>query len=84
MTGHINNLNTLFAKLSPSDFNIEENKRVELLLKSLPNYYDPLIINITNHNIVICLTFDDVEGVIQEEKSRQKNKEDRLENTKQV
>ncbi|RDX72700.1 hypothetical protein CR513_47776, partial [Mucuna pruriens] len=48
------------------------------------NSYDQLIINITNNNMVNCLSFNDVVGVILEvkEEYRQKNKEDRLENSK--
>ena len=84
VTDHINNLNTLFAQLTASDFNIVENERAELLLQSLPDSYDQLIINITNNNIVGRLSFDDVAGAVLEEESRRKNKEDRLENSKQA
>ncbi|KAG2399616.1 Retrovirus-related Pol polyprotein from transposon TNT 1-94 Protease [Vigna angularis] len=84
VTEHINNLNTLFAQLTASDFNIVENERAELLLQSLPDSYDQLIINITNNNIVGRLSFEDVAGAILEEESRRKNKEDRTESSKQV
>ncbi|RDX95488.1 hypothetical protein CR513_21982, partial [Mucuna pruriens] len=50
---------------------------------SLPDSYDQLIINITNNNIDGNLHFEDVAGAILEEESRQKNKEDRLESSKQ-
>ncbi|RDX70842.1 hypothetical protein CR513_49869, partial [Mucuna pruriens] len=83
MTDHINQLNTLFAQLSAADFNIVENERAELLLQSLPDSYDQLIINIKNNNVGY-LSFDDVVGAILEEESRQKNKEERLESSKQV
>jgi len=49
VTDHINNLNTLFAQLSTVDFNIIENERAELLLQSLPDSYDQLVINIKNY-----------------------------------
>lgn len=75
---NINNLNTLFAQLLTSDFNIEENERAKLLLHSLPNSYDQFIINI----IVSRLTFDDVARTIPKEESKQKNKKDRQENSK--
>lgn len=75
---NINNLNTLFAQLLTSDFNIEENERAKLLLHSLPNSYDQFIINI----IVSRLTFDDVSRTIPKEESKQKNKKDRQENSK--
>nr|KYP42748.1 Retrovirus-related Pol polyprotein from transposon TNT 1-94 [Cajanus cajan] len=84
VTDHINNLNTLFAQLSTADFNIVENERAELLLQSLPDSYDQLIINITNNNVVGRLSFEDVAGAILEEESRRKNKEDRLESSKQA
>ena len=81
---HINNLNTLFAQLSASDFTIVENERAELLLQSLPDSYDQLVINITNNNIVDRLSFNDVAGAVLEEESRRKNKEDRQESSKQM
>ena len=46
---HINNLNTLFSQLTASNYTIAENERVELLLQSLPDSYDQLVINITNN-----------------------------------
>jgi hypothetical protein len=79
ITNHINTMNTLFAQLTASDFTIAENERAELLLQSLPDSYDQLIINITNNNIADSLHFDDVAGAIIEEESRRKNKEERLE-----
>ena len=51
VTDHINNLNTLFSQLTISDYTIAENERVELLLHSLTDSYDQLVINITNNNI---------------------------------
>src|ERR1043165_1029333 len=81
---HNNNLNTLLAQLSASDFTIVENERAELLLQSLPDSYDQLVINITNNNIVDRLSFNDVVGVFLEEESRRKNKEDRRESSKQI
>ena len=84
MTDHINNLNTLFSQLIASDYTIAENEHAELLLQSLPDSYDQLVINIKNNNIANCLAFDDVASVILEEESRHKNKEDRLDSSKQV
>ena len=72
-------MNTLFSQLTASDFTIAENERAELLLQSLPDSYDHLIINITNNNIADSLHFDDVAGAIIEEESRRKNKEEMLE-----
>nr|KYP65813.1 Retrovirus-related Pol polyprotein from transposon TNT 1-94 [Cajanus cajan] len=69
ITNHIKNLNTLFAQLIGSYFNTVENEHVELLLQSIPDSYDQLIIDITN-NFIGCLSFDDVVGAILEEKSR--------------
>ena len=71
-------------QLSASDFRIAENERAELLLQSLPDSYDQLVINITNGNVADYLSFDDVAGAVLEEESRRKNKEDRLEISKQA
>ena len=46
---------------------MEENELVELLLQSLLDSYDQLVINITNNNIADHLAFDDVVGAILEE-----------------
>ncbi|MCI41253.1 gag-pol polyprotein, partial [Trifolium medium] len=55
---------------------IAKNERAKLLvLQSLPDSYDQLIINITNNNIAVTLHFDDIVGAILEEESRLKNKE---------
>ena len=64
---HINNLNTLFSQLTASDYIMEENELVELLLQSLLDSYDQLVINITNNNIADHLVFDDVTGAILKE-----------------
>jgi len=84
VTDHINNLNTLFAQLSAADFNIIKNERAELLLQSLPDSYDQLIINITNYKFVDLLHFEDVAGALLEEESRRKNKKDMVESTRQI
>jgi len=81
---HINNLNTLFAQLSVADFNIIENECTKLLLQSLHDSYDRLIVNIANYNVADLLQFEDVARVILEEESRRKNKEDMVESAKQV
>ena len=67
-----------------SDYTTAENERVQLLIQSLPDSYDQLVINITNTDIANCLAFDDVAGAILEEESRRKNKDDRSESSKQV
>jgi len=68
VTDHINNLN----------------ERAELLLQSLPDSYDQLVINITNYNIADLLHFEDVAGAVLEEESRRKNKEDMVESARQI
>jgi len=83
-TNHNNNLNTLFSQLSSLNYKITENQRAELLLQSLPDSYDQLIINLTNNVLTDYLSFDDMASAILEEESRRKNKEDRLETSKQV
>jgi len=76
-------MNMLFSQLKMFDFKIAENECVELLLQSLPDSYDQLIINITNNKIVDTLHFDDVAATIIKEESRHKNKEEMLESSKQ-
>jgi len=83
-TDHINNLNILFSQLSLLDYKIAKNECVELLLQSLPDSYDQLIMNLTNNVLTDYLSFDDMVVAILEEESRQKNKEDRLESSKQA
>ncbi|KAE8721506.1 hypothetical protein F3Y22_tig00015910pilonHSYRG00092 [Hibiscus syriacus] len=55
---------------------IGEQECAELLLQSLPDSYDQLIINLTNSN-VISLVFDDVTAAILQEENRCKNTEDK-------
>ena len=74
---YINSLNMLFSQLTVSNYTIAENERVKLLLQSLLDSYDQLVINITNNNIADNLAFNDVTDAILEEESRRKNKEDR-------
>jgi len=83
ITDLINNLNILFFQLSYLDYKIGENEHAELLLQSLLDSYDQLIINLTNNILIDYLSFDDMFVVILEEESRRKNKEDRLESSKQ-
>jgi viroplasmin and RNaseH domain-containing protein len=45
VTDHINIIKTLFSQLTTLDQQIKENECLELLLKSLPNSYDQLIIS---------------------------------------
>ncbi|KAE8707942.1 hypothetical protein F3Y22_tig00110365pilonHSYRG00006 [Hibiscus syriacus] len=58
-------------------------QRAELLLQSLPDSYDQLIINLTNSNVT-SLVFDDVATAVLQEESRRKNKEDRQVNLQQA
>jgi hypothetical protein len=73
---HINTI-TLFSQLTALGQQIEENERAELLLQSLPDSYDQLIINLTNNILLDYLIFDDVAAAILEEENRRKNKGDR-------
>ncbi|TXG66789.1 hypothetical protein EZV62_008064 [Acer yangbiense] len=84
MTDHINIMNTLFSQLTELGHKIEENERAELLLQSLPDSYDQLIINLTNNILVEYLVFDDVAAAVLEEESRRKNKEDRSKGSQQA
>ncbi|KAE8691385.1 Oligouridylate binding protein 1B isoform 1 [Hibiscus syriacus] len=62
---------------------IGEQNRVELLLQSLPDSYDQLIINLTNSNVT-GLVFDDAAAVVLKEQNRRKNNEDRQVNMQQA
>ena len=70
MTEHLNILNTLFSQLTSLGYKIELQERAELLLQSLPDSYDQLIINLTNNVHSDSLVFDDIAVVILEEKNR--------------
>ncbi|KAE8718737.1 hypothetical protein F3Y22_tig00109992pilonHSYRG00051 [Hibiscus syriacus] len=76
VTEHLNTLNTLFYQLTSLSCKIGEQERAELLLQSLPDSYDQLIINLTNSNVT-SLVFDDVVAAVLQEENRRKNKEDR-------
>lgn len=80
VTDHINNLNTLFSQLTTLGHKIQEVECAELLLQSLPDSYDQLVINLTNNIHLDYLVFEDIAAAILEEESRRKNKEDRLTN----
>lgn len=56
---------------------INENERAELLLQSLLNSYDQLIINLTNNNQVNNLVLGDIVAAVLNEESRHKNKENK-------
>ncbi|KAE8730652.1 putative galacturonosyltransferase 6 [Hibiscus syriacus] len=74
VTEHLNTLNTLFSQLTSLSCKIGEQERAELILQSLPDSYDQLIINLTNSNVT-SLVFDDVAAaVLQEEKSAQEQR----------
>ena len=82
VTDHINTLNTLFAQLTSMSYNIDTVERAELLLQSLPDSYDQLIINLTNK--MDSLVFDVIAAAVLEEESRRKNKEDRHTSSQQA
>ncbi|KAE8671264.1 Detected protein of unknown function [Hibiscus syriacus] len=60
-----------------------EQERAELLLQSLPDSYDQLIINLTNSNVT-NLVFDDVATAVLQEENRCKNNENRQVNLQQA
>ncbi|CAN6886732.1 unnamed protein product, partial [Brassica oleracea] len=72
VTEHINTLNTLFSQLTSLSYKVESQERAELLLQSLPDSYDQLIINLTNNVSTDSLVFDDVAAAVLEEESRRK------------
>ncbi|GKE78809.1 hypothetical protein Tco_1544929 [Tanacetum coccineum] len=84
VTKHINNLNTLFNQLTSLSCNIEPQERVKILLQSLPESYDQLIISLTSNVLSDYLVFDDVATAILEEENRRNNREDRQTSSRQV
>ena len=63
---------------------IVESERVELLLQSLPDSYNQLIINLTNGILSNFLVFEDVASAVLEKEDRRKNKEDKLASSQQA
>jgi hypothetical protein len=60
MIDHINTIRTLFSQLTMLGQQIEKNECAKLLLQSLPDLYNQLIINLTNNILIDYLVFDDV------------------------
>ncbi|GJU46168.1 retrovirus-related pol polyprotein from transposon TNT 1-94 [Tanacetum coccineum] len=75
VTEHVNNLNTLFSQLTSLSCKIDSQERAEILLQSLPDSYDQVIINLTSNVLSDYLVFDDVAAAILEEENRRNNRE---------
>ncbi|KAE8722570.1 Peptidyl-prolyl cis-trans isomerase FKBP62 [Hibiscus syriacus] len=73
----------LADELTSLSCKIREQERAELLLQSLPDSYDQLIINLINSNVT-SLVFDDVAAAVLQEENLRKNKEDRQVNLQQA
>ena len=84
VTEYINTLNTLYSQLQNMNFMVKSSECVEILLQSLPNLYDQLIINQTNNLLVDYLNFDDIAAAVLDEEKRRKNKEERQSSSQQV
>ncbi|GJR08587.1 retrovirus-related pol polyprotein from transposon TNT 1-94 [Tanacetum coccineum] len=84
VTEHVNNLNTLFSQLTSLDCKIDPQERAEILLQSLPDSYDQVIINLTSNVLTDCLVFDDVAASVLEEENRRNNRDDRQTSSRQV
>ncbi|GJU27956.1 gag-pol polyprotein [Tanacetum coccineum] len=84
VTEHINNLNTLFSLLASLSCKIDSQERAEILLQSLPDSYDQVIINLTSNVLSDYLVFDDVVAANLEEENRRNNREDRQTSSRQV
>ena len=67
VTDHINILNTLFSQLTSMGYTIETSEHAKLLLQSLPNSYDQIIINLTNNILMDYLVFDEIAAAVLEE-----------------
>ena len=61
-----------------------QNEHAELLLQSLLDSYDQLVINLTNNVLTDYLNFDDIAAAILEEENQRKNKEDKLGSSQKV
>ncbi|GJS68090.1 gag-pol polyprotein [Tanacetum coccineum] len=84
VTEHVNNLNTLFSQLTSLSCKIDSQERAEILLQSLPDSYDQVIINLTSNVLSDYLVFDDVAATILKEENRRNNREDRQTSSRQV
>nr|GEW42722.1 retrovirus-related Pol polyprotein from transposon TNT 1-94 [Tanacetum cinerariifolium] len=84
VTKHVNNLNTLFSQLASLRCIIEPQERAKILLQSLPDSYDQLIISLTGNVLTDFLVFDDVAAAVLEEGNRRNNREDRQASSRQV
>nr|GFB25656.1 Gag-Pol polyprotein [Tanacetum cinerariifolium] len=84
MTKHVNNLNTLFSQLTSLSSKIDSPERAEILLQSLPDSYDQVIINLTINVLSDYLVFDDVAAAILKEENTRNNREDRQTSSRQV
>ncbi|GJY34205.1 hypothetical protein Tco_0418674 [Tanacetum coccineum] len=84
VTEHVNNLNTLFSQLTSLSCKIEPHECVDILLQSLPDSYDQLIISLTSNVLSNYLVFDDVAAAILEEENRHNNREDMKTSSRQV
>ncbi|GKC40711.1 hypothetical protein Tco_1053095 [Tanacetum coccineum] len=84
VTEHINNLNTLFSQLTSLDCKIDLQERAEILIQSLHDSYDQVIINLTSNILTDCLVFDDVAASTLKEENRRNNREDRQTSSRQV
>lgn len=65
-------------------YKIDVNEPTELLLQSLPDSYDRLIIYLTNNILPNSQLFEEVATTVLEKEHKLKNKEDILANSQQV
>ncbi|GJU15292.1 retrovirus-related pol polyprotein from transposon TNT 1-94 [Tanacetum coccineum] len=84
VTEHVNNLNTLLSQLPSLDCKIEPQECVKILLQSLPDSYEQVIINLISNVLADYLVFDDVAAVILEKENRRNNREDMQTSSRQV
>ncbi|GJW08257.1 hypothetical protein Tco_1570680 [Tanacetum coccineum] len=72
------------AELTSLSCKIEPHECVDILLQSLPDSYDQLIISLTSNVLSNYLVFDDVATAILEEENRHNNREDMKTSSRQV
>ncbi|GKB68173.1 ribonuclease H-like domain-containing protein, partial [Tanacetum coccineum] len=74
----------IIDKLTSLSCEIDSQERAEIILQSLPDSYDQVIINLTSNVLSDYLVFNDVTATILEEENRRNNREDRQTSSRHV
>jgi len=73
VVGHLNEFNTLTSQLESVEINFEDKIRALVLLSSLPEAWDGLVMAVSNSCGTVTLKFDDVVGVLLSEEAHGKS-----------